>query len=868
MQNSKTANDMRIECQIHLSGAYSVLRDESKAENCIRAAYALDHINLNVVGRMAAIFANEGDYDKAIEIITPLLNESCSLGLVDVYARILLYRKSEGDRRRALHILCQYICDLDKYLPEFRYQFVEQLTLLSKEVESAEIALERLNGIGSEILNEAAKEIIKAKIYGICQNKNSFYSTANNLLQVKQNLDWFEKRKLAELFESSNDWGTALELWKDVVSNHSISNDTFNFLKCAEKAEDISAIIYLCESLRKNGIWDERIIHTELDWREKNNDYENAINVLNEAIEKLQNVESKKTFRLRRSILGINLKRNDLLETDVKLLPDVNMIKAEAGCLVTNMLRIAQKFEAIFYAYDLWRKFSDDEYVNFCYISLFLPIGPKLDICEVYTVQSGTAVLYEDIDLKEQVWHIIEDSDICQLESSRNEYNSSHPISQKLIGKKVGDTFEIVKDSLEERTGKIIEIVSKYIYRLRRILEEFPKKFPGSNLIRRFAGFKDDGNINYEPFVRLLKHDNENADKSIEIYNDNYLPIYCLCRQKSCSEMIVMNYLASSDHLKIKTCFGNEEEWQYCNSLINTKTPIVLDKTAVVTLLLLYGPDYFQFDHDLYISEGVFNEITSFEIFDDRYVDNNGYLFLKDDKLGLIENNKEILKTEKNKAIDFLDWFKLQVKIVSGIEAVSLIPAEKRNQIKKLVGQSNMETLALASQKDYLLWTDDQTLSILGTNELRCKRIWTQPMLMYCCESSRISDLNLKLYQWGYVFTKLHINDVKKAIEQSSWDVNKPPLKYVINIFSDDNIVLGCIAGMFYEVIQYIWHVTTDYTAQNLTIALFNELSKRPGGIALIEALPINTMFRFDPITQNKVRNIINIWKLSGHLFL
>ena len=848
-----------VNAKLILASAYRAIGKNIEAENIIRASYELDNSNELSACEYSALLANKGDITTAINILAPLVIKTKDLTVIDLYIRLLSNRNNPNDRKNALELLKVHIEELKIAIPIFRFDYLKQTALLCVEIEGMEKTIGYFEKLSPDLLSDSSNKILKASIYYLGKDRDKATEIAIGLCQSGKELEWHEKRNLALLLQTLGQWEHALNIWQDIVSTNYLSQDSNNFLETARRTDNAEVIFKYCEQLRKNQIWDDKIINLELEYREKYNDNDNAIKIIQEYLPCCHDENNAKMARLRLSCLGMKTHRYELLEKDRDKLPDVSKIIPINGRIVAQVLSYGSKpIEAVDYAYELWRLHPDDENANLAFIGIILPIGPKVELPEYDIVQPGVAVLYEDVVTKIKTWHIIENSPLGKIENSRNEFSKEHYISKNIVGKKKGESFCLVNNELEERKAIIIEISSKYLYRYSRCLDEFPLKFPECTSLMGFTSFNSDGTINLEPMKRLGQRDEKNIEKIILLYNNQLIPIYMLGKFKGVSEFITMNYLCARPELRIKTCFGALEEWNYAVNVANSSKEIVLDLTALITLLFMEDDFWTRINRNLIITEGTYNRLKNIEAVQEDYINEGGWLSFEKGNLIFTQKDIKQLISEQEKAKRYIELVGKYCRIESGINLTKL-PVDKRKLLIDVIGQANAETIVLANKINAVLWTDDLALACIANPEFGCKRIWSQ-VVANLFGKEKTAELNINLYRHGYVFTKIDLNDLILALEKSKWQVNESPLKELIPIFSDSSISLGSITRLLANFIKYIWQNTTDFTAHQITLSILNEFSKRPSGILLIKAFPADLVFGLDCINANRVKDIIDNW--------
>jgi tetratricopeptide (TPR) repeat protein len=848
-----------VQAKLAIAYAYRGIGKFPEAEDIIRVTYELDKSNEQSSCEYAALLANKGEIDKAIGILSPLLIKPKTLIIIDLYTQLLIGRNKGNDKENANNILQEHINGLKNTIPAFCFAYIKQIVLLNVQLKGENEAIDFLDKL-PDLLSSSSCKILKGTALSLGENRDKSIEMAIAICREdKDKMTWHEKRYLAILLQGLGQWEHAITVWKEIVSGEYLSQDLYAILEAARQADNITVIYDYCTQLRENNVWDDRIINLELEYREKYNDNETATSIMQKYLQHCDKKQNADNIRLRLSCLGIRTHRYDLLENDRNKLPDVTIAHPYNGRLVVQILsHSTNPLEAVDYAYELWRLHPDDENANLGLIGSILMKGPELKLPEYDTVQPGVAVLYKEEGIEANTGHIIENSLLGNIENSRGEYSVSHCISQNTIGKKKGESFYLVRDELQDRKATILEISSKYLYRFRKCLEEFPQKFPTSKSLRSFLSFNPDGTVNLEPMKRLSKQGEKSNKEVMALYDTQFIPIYLLARHRGVSEFVVMSYYCSHPDLKIKTCFGLEDEWNFAvAAAMKTKT-VVLDITALMTLLLMENDFWISIDREIVISEGTYNRLKDIEAAREDYIIEGGFVSWEKGRLLFVEKNVQQLKSEQDKVKRFIKLVGEHCHIRSGA-ALTTIPQSKRKLSIETIGQHNVESMVLATGKDCVFWTDDLTLGCIANLEFGCKRIWSQ-VLINLFGGEKKSELNVKLYAYGYTFSKIQLADLIAALESAKWQSNNKPFSDVLPVFSDNSISPESISRLFALFVKHVWQNTIEFTAQQIMLAVLNELSKRQFGFIIIKALPVDRIFGFDCINSYKVKKVINYW--------
>ena len=133
-----------------------------------------------------------------------------------------------------------------------------------------------------------------------------------------------------------------------------------------------------------------------------------------------------------------------------------------------------------------------------------------------YAVAGGTAV----------GWFVIEDTDEPNTEFE--ELPAQSEIAQQLLGKKIGDSFVLAKSPIQDRVGKIVQILSKYTRRFQAIGEQMQLKFGGQSVIQtmRVPPPERLTAADLQPILDSVKTRSEAISKLREIYRSTPVTLH------------------------------------------------------------------------------------------------------------------------------------------------------------------------------------------------------------------------------------------------------------------------------------------------------------------------------------------------------
>jgi hypothetical protein len=845
------------------------LSKHGQAKDDIRAAYEIDEDNPEVIF-WYALTLSEDDLDGAINLLMTVLGSGQTPDVEFLLGQMLRERHGEGDVKEAIKLLKDRLNDLSRAPADFRTSYLSLLLELQRQLQSIDDARDTLESIGEDLIGNTTRSILWIEVLWHNGDKANAIKAAKAILdKINEGTSIEDSRRLAEIFQTMGLHKEALSLWKNIVMPEYIGRDTYNSMDCARRCEDINYILDFSEKLRANGLWDRRLFELELSCREKYNDTKGAIKILQFFLESPADEAYLPYVRLYLSVSGIREGKPELIETDSAKLPSVIEVEPYIGQHVVEVLRHGpDSVLAVDYAYELVRLNWNAPWAHEAMVKSLLPDGPPVDTHEPDCVTEGTAVVYKEDDTGIKRWHIIENSPIGTPESTRKEFASSNHISQAMIGKKAGDTFYLEKDAVQERTATIEEVMSKYKYRFNVCFDELNTTFSQLKTVRKIIVTNDKGEYDFSALERMAQERAESAQMLEDLYKNNLFPLYALANKKSASMIQTMNTIIAGTDVRLKCCLGTDDEQaEAIQSLTAVKT-IVLDSTAVVTLLFA---DLYRYIDELPIkfatTEGVLNDLKRTEILKFDPTAESGTFSVD----GFMPISQADVKKRQETIRDLIEFMKKKCHVESGL-VVATLEKDRRNQLLQIFGHAGLESMMLSAQADYVLWTDDLATAFFAKGEFGCRRVWTQVVFQHFAELNNLSkdlsmDVSLKLFRMGYYYVRPSVPIIVRAVHEVAGKVDSPPLRQVLDWFSDENADKHGQFMFAAGAIKQIWQSSLlENLVQQVTIRIMENLSRRPGGMEIIQGLHqnIDRIFGVDVVNAQKTKQIIEGWLRGG----
>jgi len=852
------------------STVFLALDKEEEFEKDCTVAYELDPSSVEAVFKYSGIRDKRGDRDGAIDLVNGLVDKGLRPAVDMRLAQLLWERGNPDDRARARELLLGRLDDLRQESPEVCLEYLLLLSEVELGIHGAEASLLLLDKVAEELLGSELALFLKAELLrqvGKLEEASEMTRELQALVTEASRPDTV--RRTATLLQSLGLHKEALCLWKRIVEFDYIGRDTFRALECARRCEDVEYIFGLSSGLRANGLWDEHIFELELTYRAQYNDTATEIQILQGFIKEPLDPSYLPQARLRLSVAGIRTGRTELLETDPSKLPRVTEVPPSVGQHVVEVLRRGpDSVLAAVYAYDMVRLNWDDPCAHSAMVRVFLPEGPVPSIQEPEFVVPGAAVFYKEDDTGREHWHILEDSSQGKPHSILHEYGLGDALSQRMLGKKAGDNFYLVKDEIQERTATIKEVMSKYKYRFNVSFRELGTRFSHTGVVREVVVERGEGQFDFSALERMAMRRAQSVQRLNEIYRANLCPLYIFASAGGRSMVESMQYVIAETDLPLRCCLGSDEEQDEAEHALQDTEAIVVDSSALVTLLLTDSyASIAESPFKLMITEGVINDLGNAAILQSDPHSLAGSFSVD----GFVPTSPEAVLKARGALQDLIDLIRSNFVIQSGAPIVTL-DSHRRGRLLQIFGQAGLESVLVAAQPGRILWTDDLATAVFARDEFGCRRIWSQFLFEYFAQRAVIrpeaaTDLTARLFAMRYYYVRPSVPVIMHALELAGAEADSPPLREVLDWFADTRakregqFVIGAGA------LKCIWQSNhVESSVQRITIRILERLSQRPGGVDMIKGLlgSIDRIFGVDVINAQRARNVIVGWLKSG----
>ena len=430
--------------------------------------------------------------------------------------------------------------------------------------------------------------------------------------------------------------------------------------------------------------------------------------------------------------------------TDFKTFSFLKDLSLEACFQLTQLHQIRlQPEKALKIMYEVRRTHFDKPDAHLLYVQTFSSVAKEIqDVQNPTQVEKDTAVEINNSD--DDYLYIIEEREDADIK--RDELDVNHPFAQQLIGKNKNDAVSFGEKMFGPKTGKIIDIKSKYTHAFQESFRKYEYLFPldqGMGHITLDDSDDIDDKERFEQMFKMIDQRQDKINKIKELYKEKDLTIGTFTRLVGSNSLDTWGTLMGNRDLGIRCRIDDFEERKRVLNLLSQSNPkLAVDIISLMTLHCLDVADIVVSTFGkLYIAQSTIDEIQSV------IIEREGMWSKREGMIVGKEGNqyvKQIINPEEMKQgieylKDIIHWIRENCE-VGEATAGSEMNQLRRRELNDRLQQHFLDTALLASQPGCLLFSDDGRLrhyaktslnSDAGTN-FQIDGVWTQVLLEHC----------------------------------------------------------------------------------------------------------------------------------------
>jgi hypothetical protein len=356
-------------------------------------------------------------------------------------------------------------------------------------------------------------------------------------------------------------------------------------------------------------------------------------------------------------------------------------------------------------------------------------------------------------------------------------------LRKKLLGKKVGDEVVLSDGPGMKRSAQVAELLPKRVFRIRDVWQKWQYRFPDHQEMWMMRVAKDDGSDEYDftSIIEMARARREKTENAEAYYLEHPTPVAAFAFMVGQTVLFAQGHIASAPNLPLRCCIGSAEEYAAAVAALTPATEVVVDITALTTLLMLERADVLNLlGKRVLITHSTAAALREYVSHCRPSRKESKSLSVTDDGPVTEEHSVEEHERIAANAEVFLTAV-LESATVVGCEELAAVDPEKRILYENVVGASVLETTVLAAQPSRIVWSDDGVASHLLRESFAVDRVWTQAILRWLNEAGVLdadayTQTSARLVGWRYEFTSVNPKVLQTCGTLAEWDVRRWPL--------------------------------------------------------------------------------------------
>ena len=794
---SKTElKDYRADWIINRGIAHFHLGELTKATEDLDTALEIEKSNPILIKDRALLAFECGDIPKAVELLEKIQSAPEVPEAPIILTNILFASEHLDEAITKLNDFLQ--TDLSPELQEKASHLLIDVYIADKRFDDAlEISITMRESTPMSIANL----VDAARIYSANKKRDEAIALLKEAYNyVQDGAEFLDIVMLAAQLYIHELFKEAATLYEKLADTNLNSELTQWLIKSYYSAGEIGKALEICQKLREKYGPLENISVMEVVIYEEIGDINQAETVCKEYLNKFP---TDYDMRIR---LGMILIRSSK-ETEVdNVLDNFSEIKdfsylkdlSLEGCFELTLLHQIrlQPEKALQIMYEVRRTHFNNPDAHLLYIQVFLSVEKEIpEVLKPTQVEKDTAVKINISD--EDYWYIIEER--VDADIKRDERDVNNPFAQQLIRKNIKDEVSLGKKMSGPKTGKIVDIKSKFSYAYQESFRIYEHLFPldqGMDNIKIDDSEEIDDKKRFQQMFEMIDRRQDRINKIEELYKGKNITIGCFTNLVGSNSLDTWGSLMGNPDLGIRCSIDDIEERSNVLNLFNHSNPkLVVDIISLITLHSLDAADIVVSAFGkLCIAQSTIDELQS--IISER----EGMWSKREGMIVGKEGNqyvKQIINPEETKqGIEYLKniihWIRNNCE-VGQATAGSEMNQLRRRELNDMLQQHFLDTVLLASQPEHLLFSDDGRLrhyaktslnSDAGTH-FQIDGVWTQVLLEHCVKQNLLDkadydEMTIKLVCSRYYYTMFDADLLMEVAKRSNWKLSEPYNSFVL----------------------------------------------------------------------------------------
>ena len=873
--------DYRADWIINRGIAHFHLGELTKATEDFDTALEIEKSNPILIKNRALLAFECGDILKAVELLEKIQSAPKVPEAPIILANILFAGERLNEAITKLNDFLQ--TDSSPELEEKARRLLINVYIADKRFDDAlEISIAMRESTPMSIANL----VDAARIYSANEKREEAISLLKEAYNyVQDGAEFLDIVMLADQLYIHDQFKEAATLYEKLADTSQNSQLTQWLVQSYYNSGEFAKALEICQKLREQYGPLENISEMEVVIYEEIGDMNQAETVCKKYLKKYPHDNN---MRIR---LGMVLIRSSK-ETEVdNVLGDFSEIKDFSylkdltleGCFELAQLHQIrnQPEKALKIIYEVRRTHFNNPSAHLGYIHIFLSVQKEIpDVLNPTQVDRDTAVQINISD--EDHWYIIEERENADI--ARDEHDVNAPFAQQLTGKNINDEVSLGEKILGPKTGKIIDIKSKFSYAYQESFRKYEHLFPldqGMDNLKIDDSEEIDDKERFQQMFEMIDRRQDRINEIEKLYKEENLTIGTFTRYVGSNSLDTWGSLMGNPDLGIRCSIGDIEERSNVLNLLNhSNSKLVIDIISLITLHSLDAADIVVSTFGkLCIAQSTIDELQS--IISERegmWSKREGMIIGKEGNRYI----KQIINPEETKqGIEYLKniihWIRENCEVgqaTIGSEMNQL----RRRELSDMLQQHFLDTVLFASQPRHLLFSDDGRLrhyaktslnSDAGTN-FQIEGVWTQVLLEHCVKQDRLDkadydEMTIKLVCSHYYHTVFDSDLLLEIAKRADWKLSEPYNSFVLAL-GGERMNLQSALDVCVDFLFTLWDESISFRQKEfLTLGLLTGLTYGRDAHTVLNQLKYliqNRHTLFLPVENSILRQIRNFQQI------
>ena len=873
---SKTElKDYRADWIINRGIAHFHLRELTKAIEDLDTALEIEKSNPILIKNRALLAFECGDIPKAVELLETIQSAPEVPEAPIILANLFLVSEQLDESITILNEFLQ--TDLSPELQEKARRLLINVYLADKRFDDAlEISIAMRESTPKSIPNL----VDAARIFSANEKRDEAISLLKEAYNyVQDGAEFLDIMMLADQLYIHKQFKEAATLYEKLADTSQNSQLTQWLVQSYYNSGEIGKALEICQKLREQYGPLENISEMEVVIYGEIGNMNQAETVCKEYLNKFT---TDYDMQIRLGMILIRSSKETEVDnvldsfSEIKDFSYLNDLSLE-GCfelVLLHQMRF-QPEKALKIMYEVRRTHFDKPDAHLLYVKIFSSVAKEIhDVQNPTQVEKDTAVEINNSD--DDYLYIIEEREDADIK--RDELDVNHPFAQQLIGKNKNDEVSFGEKMFGPKTGKIIDIKSKYTHAFQESFRKYERLFPldqGMGHITLDDSDDIDDKERFEQMFKMIDQRQDKINKIKELYKEKDLTIGTFTRLVGSNSLDTWGTLMGNPDLGIRCSIGDIEERSSILNLLNHSKPkLAVDIVSLMTLHCLNAADIVVNTFGkLYITQSTIDELQS--IISER----EGMWSKREGTIVEKKGNqyvKQIIKPEETKQgieylKDIIHWIRENCEVGQDT-VISQMNQLRRRELNDLLQQHFLDTVLLASQPGHLLFSDDGRLrhyaktslnSDAGTN-FQIDGVWTQVLLEHCVKQNLLDkadydEMTIKLVCSRYYHTQFDANLLLEIAKRANWKISEPYNSFVLAL-GRDRMHLNYALDVTVDFLFILWEESISFRQKEfLTLGLLTGLTYGRNAhtvLSQLENLIQNKHTLFLPVENSILRRI------------